>query len=159
MYKERFQQYKTITHNDKIIADITKRITLIPDARNDDAICGNYYIRDGETAHSLAQDFYNESDHYWLILLVNQITDPFFQWPLTTVEFERYMDFRYGLQADVVRHYLWNEREYETSPNLEAYPVTNREHENNLNESRRKIKVVREQWLSKVIEEHKRLLS
>lgn len=159
MYKERFQQYGLIRHNGKLIADITKRVTLIPEARNDDAICGNYYVTDGETAWSLAQDFYNESDLYWMILLVNPIITPFFHWPLTTVEFERYMTLRYESEADSVRYYLWQDREYDVAPNPEAYPVTNREYEHNLNETRRKIRVVRNEWLDKVIQEHKALLT
>ena len=156
---ERFSIYGKIRHNNRLIADITKRITLIPQARNDDAITGNYYITDGETAWSLAQDFYNDSDYYWLILLVNEITSPFFDWPLTTSEFERYMDNRYGLAADDTRYYLYQDREWETLVNPEAYPVSNREYEHNLNENRRKVKIVRQEWLDKVVQEHKDLLT
>ena len=156
---ERFQQYGKIRHNNRLIADITKRITLLPQARYDDAITGNYYITDGETAWSLAQDFYNDSDYYWLILLVNETTDPFFHWPLTTTEFERYIQYRYDAASDDTRYYLYQDREYETLVNPEAYPVTNREYEHNLNETRRKIKVVRQQWLDKVVAEHKSLLT
>lgn len=156
---ERFSIYGKIRHNNRLITDITKRTTLIPEARNDDAITGNYYITDGETAWSLAQDFYNDSDYYWLILLVNEITSPFFDWPLTTNEFERYMDNRYGLAADDTRYYLYQDREWETLVNPEAYAVTNREYEHNLNETRRKVKIVRQEWLDKVVQEHKDLLT
>ena len=155
---ERFEKYGFIKQNKRLIADITKRANAVSAVKEDDVITGNYYIEDGETAWSLAQDFYNDTDYYWLVLLVNPVIDPFFHWPLTTVELERFVFNKYGAAADSVHSYLLGDRSYENSPSPEAYPLSFREYEHNLNETRRKIRIIRPEWLDRVIDEYKRRL-
>ena len=44
-----------------------------------------YVIQDGETPESLARRFFNDSFLDWVILLINNIIDPFEDWPRSRV--------------------------------------------------------------------------
>jgi hypothetical protein len=59
----------------------------------------HYYehtIREEETPEILAENFYDDPEAHWLILLTNNITDPQYDWPLNTRSFDNYITAKYG---------------------------------------------------------------
>lgn len=53
-----------------------------------------YRIQESERPDTLAVKMYGTSEYVWLIYLANNMRD-WYDWPLTTVEFERYMNKKY----------------------------------------------------------------
>lgn len=45
-----------------------------------------YLIQDGDTPEDISFEFYQTYDYYFLILLLNDMKDPFYDWPLTNDE-------------------------------------------------------------------------
>ena len=50
---------------------------------------------DGERPDTLSYKLYGRADLHWLILLVNEIHDPYFGWPLSSSQLEAHIDDRY----------------------------------------------------------------
>ena len=68
-----------------------------------------YRIRSGETPDQVAYNLLGNTEHYWTILLLNNITDTQEQWPVDDYELDKIIEDRYGTLADKVRH--WETKE------------------------------------------------
>lgn len=49
-----------------------------------------YFIEDGERPETIAYKYYGNQDLWWLILILNNIKDPFFDWCLSIDELEEW---------------------------------------------------------------------
>jgi hypothetical protein len=111
--------------------------------------------------------------YHWIILLTNNITDRFYGWPLTTYEFENYINDKYT-NPDGVHHYEITQSsgkikgegpsDYEhklivnsTTPNAEV--VTNRDYEQRIQDQKRQIKLLNAAYLPLFVEEFQNLMS
>lgn len=56
----------------------------------------NYILKDGDRPENIAHDYYGDTTYAWLVLLSNQILDPYYQWPLQTYDFEQFLIKKYG---------------------------------------------------------------
>ena len=68
-----------------------------------------YRIRSGETPDQVAYNLLGNTEHYWTILLLNNITDTQEQWPVDDYELDKIIEDKYGTLADKVRH--WETKE------------------------------------------------
>jgi len=89
--------YKLPALGERVFAtDITKRVVLRDFYRRNFLSYYTYDIQDGERPDNVAYKFYRESTLDWLILLPNEILDPYYQWPLETNRFNDYIRKKYG---------------------------------------------------------------
>ena len=58
-----------------------------------------YRIEDGDRPDMIATMYYGSASYTWLIFLMNNIKDPYYDWPLTTHTFETYVAEKYGSVA------------------------------------------------------------
>lgn len=77
-----------ITYDGIIVTDIFKRFKFLETFKDDIRFYQNYYVQDNETPEDLAERFYESTDWWWLILLFNEILDPFFDWPMSYMQLE-----------------------------------------------------------------------
>ena len=68
-----------------------------------------YTITGGETPDSIAFSKLGGSEWYWTILILNNITDTQKQWPMSNDQLDRYIEKKYGDQADSPRHWETSE--------------------------------------------------
>ena len=54
-----------------------------------------YLISDGETPDIIAHKIYGSSERHWIILLLNEILNPQFDWPLSDSSLKKYIDVKY----------------------------------------------------------------
>jgi hypothetical protein len=90
------------------VTNITKRFAVTNFLNNSKATFDEYYIQDGERADIIAYEYYGDQTLDWLIFLVNEIHDPYFQWALSEDRFKSYMIQKYGSLAyayQTVHHY------------------------------------------------------
>lgn len=91
-----FSKFPKIEYNGNTIKNITLRAKVLENFKR---VATNFYpytIEDGQTADSLAYDYYDDPNYVWVIYLVNDIIDPYYDWPLSTVNFEKYIIKKYG---------------------------------------------------------------
>lgn len=134
-----------------------------------------YTIKEGETPEWIAFEKYGDAELHWLIFVMNNIIDPYFDWPMTQRKFEDFIASTYGLRANDIHHminlntgkrldpvdqeavirYRASHGEYPLFIN----PITNRDHEFALNEERRQIKILMKPYVNDMIDQFETLMS
>lgn len=61
-----------------------------------------YQIIEGETPELVSTKFYDTPLYHWVILYFNNITDPRFEWPLTTLDLEEMIYEKYDYEVKVI---------------------------------------------------------
>ena len=72
-----------------------------------------YTVKSGQTPDQIAYELLGDTEHYWTILLINNITDTQTQWPYDDYELDKIIEDRYGNLADKIRH--WETKEVKDS--------------------------------------------
>ena len=72
-----------------------------------------YTVKSGQTPDQIAYELLGDTEHYWTILLINNITDTQTQWPFDDYELDKIIEDRYGSLADKIRH--WETKEVKDS--------------------------------------------
>lgn len=131
------------------ITDITRNIRFRRDVLANISVYDTYNVVSGETPEILAERFYGDSNLHWVIMLANQRYDYRNDWLMDTPALEKYITEKYN-DPYAIHHYEANNLivSYDY-PN--AQPVTNWEYEDNVNESKRTIKVVSPELLNIVL--------
>lgn len=91
-----FSSFPRINYNNTNAVNITLRSKIIDSFK---AVATNFYsytIKDGETADALAYDYYGDPNYVWIIYLCNNIIDPYYDWPLSNINFDKYIKNKYG---------------------------------------------------------------
>lgn len=90
--------------NVRVVTNITARVKLSDEVKNNLSLFDEYDIKDGDTPEIIADRFYNDPQLHWVILHVNEILDARFDWPLTTDNLKKYCEGKYT-NINAVHHY------------------------------------------------------
>jgi len=96
-----FRPYPTISYripgtNRSIPAtDITRRFSVANFIRNNKVTFDEYTVQDGERPDVIADGYYDDSTLDWLVLLTNEVHDPYYEWPLSYEQFNLMMLQKY----------------------------------------------------------------
>ena len=90
--------------NPKLVTNILKRVKVKDGVKNDVALFDKYQVKFGESPELTSFKLYGSVDYYWTILLMNNIRDRFYEWPLSEQQFEEYVNAKYT-NPQAVRHY------------------------------------------------------
>ena len=100
------------TNQYKVVTNIFKRVRATLEARTDRSVYYEYRVRDGQKPEDVAYNYYGYSTYHWVLLLMNEIRDPQWCWPLDSQSFENYIINKYGsieTAATQTSHYETNE--------------------------------------------------
>jgi hypothetical protein len=86
---------KSATTSD-FVTNIVTRFTLQENLKNNTAAYYTYEIRDGDTPEIIASKIYDSPERHWIVLLMNNIIDPQYDWPLKYDELNRFIDNKYS---------------------------------------------------------------
>ena len=75
---------------DNLVTDLFNRVKVREKILNQLTLYSTYDVVDGDTPESLAYKYYGSTQYHWVILLINNITDRYYDWPLTIEQFETY---------------------------------------------------------------------
>ena len=78
------------------VTNITKRFAMTSFIRNAKVTFDQYILQDGDRPDTVAYQYYGDQTLDWLVLLANEIHDPYFQWPRTYEQFNSYIKEKYG---------------------------------------------------------------
>jgi len=78
------------------VTNIVSRFGIDDKLKENTSIYYEYSIEDGETPEILASKYYDSPEKHWIILAMNDIVDPQFDWPLTYSQFNEYVDTKYS---------------------------------------------------------------
>ena len=113
---EFFQHYPQISYNIsgtkpaklKTVINLMERAKLKGLVADDIVAYFPYSIMEGERPDHVSAKVYGNVKYTWLIFLINDISDPIYDWPLGTREFGSYIKNKYGtltIAKNTIHHY------------------------------------------------------
>ena len=75
------------------ILNSARFIDFFPERSNKTYV--DYIVKDGEKPEHIADRVYRRSDYHWIILMSNEIYNPYFDWPLSSSELDSYVQSKY----------------------------------------------------------------
>ena len=148
----------------RLVKNIFRRVKVRPDLEKFVNSFETYIISDGETPSSIAGRFFDDPYMDWVLLLANNITDMYDEWPMTIPSLQTLCAEKYD-DPDALHHHETQEVLYNdvvfmkkgvevnstfrtvlpdgtTKSEVDSvYPVSNYEYEYDLNEKKRMIRV------------------
>ena len=151
----------------KIVTNLMKRVALRTKVRTNTLLFDTYDVKEGETPEMLADKLYGDSNLHWIIMYVNNITDRYHQWPLSTPQFLAFINDKYS-NPDGTHHYEITQTSGDTTVAIDigsdntshasATLITNREYEENRQDTVRKIRLLDSAYVDQFVEEFESLM-
>ena len=146
------------TTKTSVVTDITRNIRFRKEVLENITLFDEYDIVDGETPEIVAEKIYGNPEYHWIIMLVNQKHDYISDFPLSEQALVNYIEDKYGATRYSIRHYI-NAAGFIVNSNVAgAVSVTNDAFERDLNESKRRIKIISPKIIATVLKQYKDLL-
>ena len=143
-----------------------KRVKLKAGIAASRFIFDNYDVSNNEKPEDIAFKYYGDAEYHWVILLTNNITDRFYQWPLTQPQFDAFLTDKYGSgNEDAIHHYELAQTSGATtsrddthmlevnSDTVDATSISNRQYEDRQQDKFRQIRLLDKRYLDQFVEE------
>ena len=75
----------------KIVTNLLKRVAIRTKVKNNTSLFDTYTVQNGDTPESIADKLYDDPELHWVVLMVNDITDRYHQWPMYEQQFNTYV--------------------------------------------------------------------
>jgi len=157
--------------NYKLLPNILKRVKLRSSIRSSSFMFDNYDVKDGERPEDVAYKWFGDAKYHWIILMTNNITDRYYQWPLSQPQFHEHLTDKYGAGSeDDTHHYEipqasgpTSSRDYshmvEVNSDVDNVSIiTNRQYEYRKQDEYRQIRLLDTRYLNTFIEEFENLI-
>lgn len=92
----------------RLVKNIFRRVKAREDLDQYVTLFESYSVKPDETPASIANELYGDPFLDWAVLLINNITDLYEQWPKNQTDLQEYVSEKYN-DADGVHHYETNE--------------------------------------------------
>jgi hypothetical protein len=89
------------TNNVDVVTSIVSRFSFENSFRDNTSVYYEYDIQDSDTPEIIANKFYGDSEKHWVVLMLNQIIDPQFDWPLDQRTIISFINEKYSANASV----------------------------------------------------------
>lgn len=152
----------------KVVTNILRRVGIRAKVKANTMLYDTYDVKNGETPESIAYKLYDDAELHWVILLINNITDRFHDWPMSEAQFLQFIKDKYT-NVDAIHHYEISQESGDTSKKINigtdntdystATAITNYEHEQDVQDNKRKIRLLDPSYISDFINEFKSIMS
>ena len=168
-----FNQFSTILYDPagdgsaKLCTDIMSRVRIRANMKKEIIMLDSYDVKENETPEIVADKHHGSPFYHWVVMLLNDISDVNHDWVKSTRQLQRYLQDKYTeAQLSETHHYEISQTSGDTTVKIEVenstYPsasaVTNYEYEVALNESKRKIDLLRNDYLTFFVDEFQSLI-
>ena len=82
--------------NFKVVTNLLRRVKIRAKVKENSVLLDTYDVKDGETPEIIAHKYYGDSQYHWVVLLVNEITDRYHEWPMSEAQFSQYLKDKYS---------------------------------------------------------------
>ena len=170
-----FAQFPTIpydstgTGKSKDVKNLLSRVGLRQKVKVNTMFFDTYDVKNGETPESIAFKLYDNAELHWVVMLVNNITDRFHDWPMTEAQFLNFINDKYS-NPDAVHHYEIEQTSGDTSVKInigtdttgyseaDLTTITNYEYEVERQDTLRKIRLLDGAYIEQFVEEFETLM-
>lgn len=175
MYFSQFEQgYYDLKGDgkEKLVTDLMTRVKVREKIIDEASLYDNYDVPSGERPEDTAFKHFGSAQYHWVILMTNNITDAFYEWPMSEQNFEAFLKDKYT-NPDAIHHYETTQSSGKTKANgpedysylievnsdaAGAQSVSNRQYEQRIQDSRRQIQLLSPSYLNTFLEEFNELV-
>jgi len=158
--------------NEKLVTDLMTRVKVREKIIDEASLYDNYDVPSGERPEDTAFKHFGSAQYHWVILMTNNITDAFYEWPMSEQNFEAFLKDKYT-NPDAIHHYEVTQSSGKTKANgpedysylievnsdaAGAQSVSNRQYEQRIQDSRRQIQLLSPSYLNTFLEEFNELV-
>ena len=169
-------QYDSMnTGNPKIVTNLLRRVAVRAKIKTNTLLFDTYNVKEGETPEIIADKLYDDITLHWVVLLMNDITDRYHQWPMNFSQFNQFIADKYD-DVDGTHHYELAQSSGDTTTKIEVYNnsalysgdddfyssatvITNREYEEAQQEIKRQIRLLDPRYINDFVEEYINLMN
>ena len=151
----------------QICKNILRRVAVREKVRTNTLLYDTYDVKEGESPESLADRLYGNTELHWVVLMVNNITDRYHDWPLSTPQFLVMIDEKYD-NVDAIHHYEITQSSGSDKVKIDigtdntdypsATPITNYEFELERQNTISRIRLLDPAYISRFVEEFESLM-
>ena len=151
----------------KLATNIMKRVRMRANMKKEVVMLDKYDVKENETPEIVSDKHHGSPYYHWVIMLLNDISDVNHDWVKSTRQLQKYLLSKYTeTQLTETHHYEISQTSGDTTTKIEVenatYPsastVTNYEYEVALNDSKRQINLLRNDYLGFFTEEFASLI-
>ena len=175
MYFDSFPiiQYGSTDGTIKNVTNLLRRVAIRTKVKTNAALFDTYDIKSGETPEIIADKFYDDPELHWVIMLVNNVTDRYHDWPMNEQQFSTFVNEKYS-NPDGIHHHEITQESGDTTQKIEVYDpdlissdtdaytsataITNREFEESEQDKKRKIRLLDPIFVDQFVEEFNSLI-
>ena len=88
----------------KLVTDIMRRVKVRSKIVDEAALYDKYDVPSGEKPEDTAFKHFGDAELHWVILLTNNVTDRYYDWPLSFQDFDAFVKDKYA-NPDGIHHY------------------------------------------------------
>lgn len=149
----------------QVVTDILRRVDLTKETKAAATAFYEYDIKDDETPEILAHKIYGDTGLHWVILHVNEIIDPASEWPKNNNQFMEFLIDKYGQNNVYSEHHkqvvINGDTIITDEPIGDMIPesVSNYDYENELNERKRQIKLLKPKYVADIVTQMRTLIT
>ena len=158
--------------NTKKVTDIFRRVKVRSKIANNLALFDKIDVPEGDNPEDIAYKTYGDADYFWVVCLMNNIVNRYYDWPLDEYNFQQFVADKYS-NPDGIHHYEITQSSGPTTGNgpddyshkIEvnetesgAESVSNYEYERREQDRKRNIKLLDPRYLPMFLEEFERLI-
>jgi hypothetical protein len=156
---EYFDNFPSVSYKNKEAKNILLRVGVRESTIKPNYVFMPLTVQEYERPDTVANDLYENSVYDWAIRLVNKQVDPYFDWYLSTEQFEKFLVKKYGSLKAAMQTIVYYQHTTETnitintttydlltvSDKADYTAVTAYDSENSANETRKNVIVVNPQ--------------
>ena len=172
MYFESFPTIFYDANGDGTVKDVKnllRRVGLRTLVKTNVLLFDTYEVKEGETPEMIAHKLYGDSNLHWIILMINEVTDRYHQWPMTVPQFLDFINDKYD-NPDGIHHYETTQTSGDTKVKIEVFnevdddaytgltPITNREYEEDRQDKLRSIRLIDPKFIGQFVAEFQTLM-
>ena len=158
--------------NEKLVTDLMTRVKVREKIINEASLYDKYEVPSGERPEDTAFKHFGSSQYHWVVLMTNNITDAYYDWPMSEQNFETFLKEKYT-NPEGIHHYELSQSSGKTKGNgpddysylievnsdaTVALSVSNREFEQRLQDKKRLIQLLSPSYLNTFLEEFNELV-
>jgi hypothetical protein len=157
----------------KLLPDILRRVKLRASIKSGGMLFDKYDVKEGEKPEDVAFKWFGDPELHWVILMTNNVTDRYYDWPMNQAQFAEYLDDKYS-NPDAIHHYEvtkdsgrttgkgpsdYSHKVEVNSDTDNAVSVSFREYEEREQDKKRQIQLLNKSLLGDFIAEFDRLIA
>ena len=154
------------------VTDIFRRVKARSKLQDNITLFDKFDVEEGESPETVAYKAYGSADYFWVITLINNVVNRYYDWPLPEFAFQQFVADKYS-NPDGIHHYEitqssgkqtgdgpadYSHKLEVNSDTAGAQSVSNIEYERRLQDKKRQIRILLPQYLPAFEDEFLKLI-